>query len=111
MNRLAVQEKERAQTARSAAATRPPALKAKMYVFGYRDEAEYIPHPFISSPRPKLPGDRSPRSARSDALRRSRKPDAPGKLSRRRHVDVDTDLGHSVFFGSFEQFTQQYRGP
>jgi hypothetical protein len=111
MSQFAVKESARTNSARSRASTGPPRVKAKMYVFGYREEAEYVPKPFISSHRPKMPKSDRPLSARRDSLRGGIKFDRPVKLSKRRHVTLGSDACHSVVIGSFDQFENQYRGP
>jgi hypothetical protein len=99
----------RSGTARSQHSPRP-SIRPKMYVFSYREEAAYIPRPFISSHRPKAPREK-PRSARADRAAGARFTfDRPAKLSKRREV-VALDFCRSIAVGSFQQFEQSYRGP
>jgi hypothetical protein len=101
---------DRANTARSSVRTQRPSVKPKMYVFGYREEAEYIPRPFISSHRPKVARGRAV-SAREKAMNRLAMTfERPAKLSKRREV-ANVDFCHSIVIGPFQQFEQQYRGP
>jgi hypothetical protein len=111
MSQFAARESGRTNSVRSSASTGPPRVKAKMYVFGYREEAEYVPKPFISSHRPKMPKGERPLSARRDSFRRRTNVEKPVKLSKRRRVVLESDGKHSVVIGSFDQFEKQYRGP
>jgi hypothetical protein len=99
----------RSGTARSQHSAHPN-VRPKMYVFGYREEAEYIPRPFVSSHRPKVPRDRagSARAGRSSRARFTF--EKPAKLSKRREV-VNPDFCDSIVVGSFHQFEQSYRRP
>jgi hypothetical protein len=70
MSQFATRESGRTNSVRSSVSKGPPRVKPKMYVFGYREEGEYVPKPFISSYRPKMPKGEWPLSARRDSFRR-----------------------------------------
>jgi hypothetical protein len=100
----------RSNTAKSSVREPQPHVKAKMYVFGYRDEAEYIPKPFISSHRPKVPRERAASARVKEKGRIGIRFEKPAKLSKRREV-VDSNFQHSIVIGSFQQLEKHYRGP
>jgi hypothetical protein len=111
MARLSPQNlSERANTARSSVPTQRPMVKPKMYVFAYREEAEYIPRPFISSHRPKVRRERAASARTRDSWRVAVTGERPAWLSKRREV-MDADFCHSMVIGSFQQFERRYRGP
>jgi hypothetical protein len=109
MARLSLAEGERAKSSQSVPTSRRT-KSAKMFVFGYREAADYIPHPFISSHRPKLSGERTSQLVKE--LRRGcRKFDKPGRLSQRREVDVDLNFTGSIFVNTFDQFSEELASP
>lgn len=108
MERLSMKQKPK--TARTS--LNRPAVKPKTYVFGYQEEASYIPRPFISSHRPKTARERPAvsRVERSQKLPFQR----PIQLSKKRKIEFETvnpEVFHSVTIGSFDQFTKTYKGP
>lgn len=106
--------RSRSQTARTSRRPKTataPNIKAKMYVFGFHEEAKYQPHPFVSSHKPKTSKSRmkNTRSEQQSSLHQFQK---PFKLSKRRTVAFD-DLPsnfHNIYLGSFEEFshTEKY---
>lgn len=102
--------KQRPQSARTSMSR--PTVKAKTYVFGYQEEASYIPKPFISSHRPKTARER-PAAVRVES--QAKRPfQRPVQLSKKRKIEfesVSPEVFHSVTIGSFEQLAKSYKGP
>ncbi|KAK8882249.1 hypothetical protein M9Y10_044891 [Tritrichomonas musculus] len=101
--------RSRSQTARSSRRPKTsnvPNVKAKMYVFGFHEEAKYQPHPFVSSHKPKTTRSRAKttRNEQQSALHQFQK---PFKLSKRRTIAFDEMPAHlhNIYLGSFEEFS------
>ena len=110
MERFASMTHSRPRTAGSSR----PQVKAKTYVFGFREEVGYIPRPFISSHRPKTARARQRTAVAVEESPRRRTVVRAKQLSKRRelHFDsVDPEVFRAVTIGTFEQFTKQYKGP
>lgn len=102
--------RSRSQTARSSRRPKTstgPNVKAKMYVFGFHEEAKYQPHPFVSSHKPKTAKNRikTSRNEQQSALNQFQR---PFKLSKRRTVAFDDMPSnfHNIYLGSFEEFSR-----
>lgn len=113
MNRMALLDTEPAlnYSTRSFSTARSPRASVKTYVFAFKEEAQYIPKPFVSSHKPKAARQR-PMSARVSDPRRIKR-DMPAKLSKKRNIYMEptSNLIHSVMLGSFEDLTNKYQGP
>jgi hypothetical protein len=73
----------------------PDPIRAKSYVFGFKNEIGYIPRPFRSTHRLKISRERSQTEMHGSTTK-------PPKLSKRRHIAVD--LSNCADIGSFDEF-------
>ena len=88
-----------------------PNVKAKTYIFGFHEEAKYLPHPFVSSHKPKTSRSRTRATTRSEVSTPRRFAQKPFKLSKRRTLAFDEKNGGYTghFLGSFDNFDGDHR--